>query len=94
MIPKVKLISEIKTFNSTISKNDEEFNVTTIINNVFQNVDEKIFDLIIMAENPIKDSPTDVEMAWLRWSGQVAKLFFFVVATSVAISSVVWKPER
>ena len=47
-----------------------------------------------MAENTINDSPTDVEMAWLRWSGQVAKLFFFVVATSVAISSVVWKPER
>ena len=47
-----------------------------------------------MGENPTKDSPSDVEMAWLRWSGQVAKLFFFVVATSVAISSVVWKPER
>ena len=47
-----------------------------------------------MAENPIKDSPTDVEIAWLRCSGQVAKLIFFVVATSVAISSVVWKPER
>ena len=47
-----------------------------------------------MAENPIKDKPTDVEMAWLRWSGQVAKMFFFVVATSVAISGVVWKPER
>ena len=47
-----------------------------------------------MAEVKVRNdlNPDEIE-AW-RFSGQLARWFFFIIATSVAISSIIWRDER
>lgn len=46
-----------------------------------------------MAGTNVQDDVSPEEIAW-RWSAHLAKWSFFIIAISVAISSIVWKPER
>ena len=60
----------------------------------YNKIDKQITLVAIMAEHEQRDDLNPQEIAAWRLSGQLAKWSFFVVATSVAISSIVWKVER
>ena len=47
-----------------------------------------------MAEVNVRNDLNPDEIAGWRFSGQLARWFFFIIATSVAISSILFKHER
>ena len=47
-----------------------------------------------MAMSYIKDDLSLKETFKWRWSAQLAKWSFFIIATSVAITSIIWRQER
>ena len=64
----------------------------------FQYRIEKFFDLKrVMSVQCTQDFSSFKEIkdiAKWKWSSQLAKWSFFVIATSVAITSIIWKPDR